>query len=258
MPANAVPDANAMPDANAPTAAPVPPLSPPEMHSQMPLIVVINGASGGHARGTSEDSVRNFLHEAGHPHELHVARQPRALPERVRVAAQAAQQRGGVLVAVGGDGSINLVASQAWRMGLPMGVIPQGTFNYFARAHGISQDAEAAMRQLLDGVRHRRVRPVQVGLLNEHVFLVNASLGLYPQLLADRELFKQRFGRSRWVAAWAAVATALRGPRYLQLRLGTPGAGETTVRTPTLFVGNNPLQLDQLGMPEAPWVGQGA
>jgi diacylglycerol kinase family enzyme len=56
-------------------------------------------------------------------------------------------------------------------------VLPQGTFNYFSRTHGIPLDTTDATRALLAGM----IRPVQVGLLNDRVFLVNASLGLYPR-----------------------------------------------------------------------------
>ena len=51
---------------------------------------------------------------------------------------------------------------------------------------------------------------MQVGLLNDRPFLVNASLGLYPQLLEDREAFKQKFGRSRLVALWSGLVTLMR------------------------------------------------
>jgi diacylglycerol kinase family enzyme len=78
------------------------------------------------------------------------------------------------------------------------------------------------------------------------VFLVNASLGLYPELLQDREAYKARFGRSRWVAFVAGCATLLRAQRRLRLHIEM---GETArdVQTLTLFMGNNRLQLQQLG-----------
>jgi diacylglycerol kinase family enzyme len=57
--------------------------------------------------------------------------------------------------------------------------------------------------------------PVQVAGINDRVFLVNASLGLYPDLLEDREAYKARFGRSRWVAFVAGCATLLRAQRKL-------------------------------------------
>jgi len=62
-------------------------------------------------------------------------------------------------------------------------------------ANGIRQDIQAPTRALLNA----RVEPVQVGRLNDQVFLVNASLGLYPHLLEDREAAKEVHGRSRVV-----------------------------------------------------------
>ena len=90
-------------------------------------------------------------------------------------------------------------------------------------------------------------RQVQVGLLNGRLFLVNASLGLYPQLLEDREAYKQRFGRSRLVALWSGLVTLLRAPRQLSLRLEYEGRVRD-LRAPTLVVGNNRLQLEHIGI----------
>lgn len=124
-----------------------------------------------------------------------------------------------------------------------MGVVAQGTFNYFARTHGIPSDPADATRQLLQWSPW----PVQVAAINDRVFLVNASLGLYPDLLEDREAYKARFGRSRWVAFWAASATLLRTQRRLRLHI-EQGANARDVQALTLFVGNNRLQLGQLGV----------
>ena len=88
--------------------------------------------------------------------------------------------------------------------------------------------------------------PVQVARINDRVFLVNASLGLYPELLEDREAYKARFGRSRWVAFVAACATLLRAQRRLRLHIEMGGTARD-VQTLTLFVGNNRLQLQQVG-----------
>jgi diacylglycerol kinase family enzyme len=123
-----------------------------------------------------------------------------------------------------------------------MGVVPQGTFNYFARTHGIPSDPGEAARLLMSAVP----APVQVAAINDRVFLVNASLGLYPDLLQDREAYKARFGRSRWVAFVAACATLLRAQRRLRLHIEM-GDSARDVRTLTLFIGNNRLQLQQFG-----------
>lgn len=230
----------------------------PAVRPRMPLRVVLNAASGRHAKGEVEAVLRAALGAAGLPHTLHVARRPRQLAALSQAAAAAAEAEQGALVVAGGDGTINTVATQAWRRGLPLGVVPQGTFNYFGRANGLSQEAPRALEALLDALREQRVRPVQAGLLNGQLFLVNASLGLYPQVLQDREAFKQRYGRSRWVAAGAGLRTLLRPHRELRLWLQLGDDPARAVQTPTLFVGNNPLQMARLGLPGAERVGAGA
>ena len=113
----------------------------------------------------------------------------------VRDAAQAALADGGLVVAAGGDGTINAVASAALRAGVPLGVVPMGTFNYFSREHGLALDPEAAVQDMLQALRNGDLRPVQVGFVNRRMFVVNASVGLYPKMLADREMASRRFGR---------------------------------------------------------------
>jgi diacylglycerol kinase family enzyme len=115
--------------------------------------------------------------------------------------------------------------------------------NYFARTHGVGSDKEQAMQIVLKAA----AKPVQVATVNQHVFLVNASLGLYPTLLEDREAYKARFGRSRLVALGAACATLLRAHRQLRLHIEL-GTQMHDVRTTTVFVGNNRLQLAQVGV----------
>ena len=168
---------------------------------------------------------------------------PAALAQVAHQAATLALATRTAVVAVGGDGTLNTVAQAAHALGCPMGVVPQGTFNYFARTHGIPSDPADATRQLLQWSPW----PVQVAAINDRVFLVNASLGLYPDLLEDREAYKARFGRSRWVAFWAASATLLRAQRLLRLHI-EQGASARDVQALTLFVGNNRLQLQQLGV----------
>ncbi|MCY7309110.1 MAG: diacylglycerol kinase, partial [Rhodoferax sp.] len=136
--------------------------------------------------------------------------------------------------------------------GCIFGVLPQGTFNYFSRTHGIPFDTAEAIQLLLTA----RAHPVQVGLINDRVFLVNASIGLYPQMLEDREAYKAQFGRSRPVAMLAALVTLL--GQHRQLRLSIQQAGQPRdLRTPTLFIGNNLLQLQQIGIAEARALEQG-
>ncbi|KQW50834.1 MULTISPECIES: diacylglycerol kinase family protein [unclassified Roseateles] len=211
-----------------------------------PFFVVFNHASGRGDRDEVGPAVEAACATAGRRCELFPVDRPARLPEIARRAVQRAREAGGTVVAAGGDGTINGVAQAVLGSGCRFGVLPRGTFNYFSRTHGIPQDLDGALRVLLteDAVA------VQVGLVNERVFLVNASLGLYPQLLEEREAWKQQFGRSRLVALGAGVRTLMRGHRSLRLII-EQGGQSRQVRTATLFVGNNALQMEQVGLPEA-------
>ncbi|WP_332814959.1 diacylglycerol/lipid kinase family protein [Ramlibacter sp.] len=207
------------------------------------LFLLVNPGSGATDLARKREILESVFREAGRPFRFASLDSTADLSRACAAAAAQACECGGALVGVGGDGTLNTVAQAAWQHDCTMGVLPQGTFNLFAREHGIPQELEAAARALL----RSRPEPVQVGEVNGHLFLVNASLGLYPQLLQDREAFKQQFGRHRWVAAIAGLKTIFEWRRQLALEIELDGE-RTVLRTPTLFVGNNRLQLDRIGM----------
>ena len=209
------------------------------------FLVVINPGSGVHDTQQTRSLLERVFSECGRKFEFVPVAEPQALDKASDNAAADAAKNGGVLVAVGGDGTINTVAQAAWRAGCVLGVLPQGTFNYFGRSLGIPQDLEAAARALVRG----RPEAIQVGDVNGRLFLVNASLGLYPQLLQDREAFKKQFGRHRWVAMLSGLVTVFKWRRQLTLDIDLDGK-RTALTTPTLFVGNNHLQFAQIGIDE--------
>jgi diacylglycerol kinase family enzyme len=213
----------------------------PEIDLASPLQFVINAAAGSSDAEAKREVVEAALRAGGRRGDLLFCSPAELTCVSDQAATRAIATRTAV-VAVGGDGTLNTVAQAAHAAGCAMGVVPQGTFNYFARTHGIPAAPANAVRQLLRSVP----APVQVAGINERVFLVNASLGLYPDLLEDREAFKARFGRSRWVAFVAACATLLRAQRRLQLHIEMCGKVRD-MQTLTLFVGNNRLQLQQFG-----------
>ena len=218
----------------------------PEVDPMAPLQFVINAAVGSADADTKREVIETALLAAGRSGVLQFSRPTELAGVAHEAVARAIALRTAV-VAVGGDGTLNTVAQAAHAAGCAMGVVPQGTFNYFARTHGIPADPAEAVRLLL----HSVPQPVQLAAVNDRVFLVNASVGLHPELLEDREVYKARFGRNRWVAFGAAAMTLLRAQRQLRLQIEL-NASVRDVRTLTLFVGNNRLQLERLGVrPEA-------
>lgn len=222
------------------------------------ITVILNAASGHHDAAKAAEEIQAGLDEAGCACRLIVAQGADEVERQAR--AVLAQSSAGpapdgtsgeppprpVLVAAGGDGTINLLAGLALEAGVTFGLIPLGTFNYLARDLGIPLGPRAAAAALATGVRRR----IHVGRVNGHVFLNNASFGLYRQLLEEREAFKQRFGRYRIVAALAALVTVARFSKVYTLRLDVDGS-PATIRTPMLFFGLNSLQFENLGMDAA-------
>ncbi len=216
--------------------------------------------------GADFDLVRAKLEGAfaAHSHDVvwHVPDQRGDIVELACQAVRDAQADGGLVVAAGGDGTINAVASAALQAGVPMGVVPMGTFNYFSREHGLALDPEIAVQDMLHAMERSDMRPVQVGFVNERMFVVNAAVGLYPRLLAEREMASKRFGRSRMVAILSSVWSMFRpagGRRWRVIMRSYEGAQAQQEEhlVTTLFVGNNPLQLGRMGLTQAQSVADG-
>lgn len=222
-----------------------------------PLHLIVNPRSGRHHGGPDELTRRLAAELPPGARRWHVyqPRTPAGLPALAARVVARAQADGGVVIAAGGDGTLNTVVQALWEHEIPFGALPQGTFNFFGRQHGLSADGAQALAQLLDALDGGSVRPVQLGWIGGRVFLVNASLGLYPELLEEREAMKRRRGRSQWVARLAGLASLMRPHRRWRLHLTRTDLDGRRHReqreATTLFVGNNPLQLRQVGLSDA-------
>jgi diacylglycerol kinase family enzyme len=75
--------------------------------------------------------------------------------------------------------------------------------------------------------------------VNGQIFLNNSSLGLYPDIVRDREKQQTRLGRGKWLAAAWATIGALRRYPFLSVRLTLDDGHEQARRTPFVFIGNN-------------------
>ena len=154
---------------------------------------------------------------------------------------QAMDQKCPVIVAGGGDGTLNAVASRLVGTSTLLGILPLGTLNHFARDLGIPLDPYEALAVIAAG-NHAAV---DVGEVNGHFFLNNSSLGLYPDIVRDRERQQHRLGRGKWVAFVWAVWGALRRFPFLTVRLSVDDEAAVH-RTPFVFVGNNAYQMQGL------------
>ncbi|TFW31655.1 diacylglycerol/lipid kinase family protein [Massilia horti] len=194
------------------------------------VAVIINGRAGNGHDDAALDAVQAQFHAAGLEAAITLAQDGAQMIEAARTALD---DGAALVVAGGGDGTVNAVASVMAGSGVAFGVLPLGTLNHFAKDLGIPLALEQAVRVLADG----RPTEVDVGEVNGRIFLNNSGLGLYPDIVHQREK-QQRLGRGKWPAVlWATLAALWRYP-FLSIRLAVDGQ-RLARRTPFVFIGNN-------------------
>jgi diacylglycerol kinase family enzyme len=154
------------------------------------------------------------------------------------MAREAAKSPCLAVVACGGDGTVNAVASALVGSETPLGVLPLGTLNHFAKDLKLPLEVKDAVAAIATGV----TTAVDVAQVNGRIFVNNSSLGLYPQMVRGREQ-EQRLGRSKWTGLfWAALAVLRRLP-ILTVALQSEDGTKLVRRTPLLFIGNNAYEM---------------
>jgi diacylglycerol kinase family enzyme len=209
--------------------------------------VIINAASGAGTRLDAEGILHTDLqHEleqmftaGGAQATVHMAHSG---DEIDKLAQRAADSDAEIVVAGGGDGTINSVASAVVGTAKTLGVLPLGTLNHFAKDMKIPLDLAEAVKAIIDG----QTVKVDIGEFNGRIFLNNSSLGLYPSMVRERQK-QERLGSGKWPAfIWAALAVLRRYP-FLDIRLQVDGNALTT-RAPFLFIGNNEYEMETLNV----------
>ena len=195
------------------------------------ITCILNGSAGSHGAGKLRERIAELFASRGARATILVAQNGKQIPE---LAKRALEQQSSVIVAVGGDGTVNCVAAVVLDSQAVLGVIPAGTLNHFAKDLGIPVDLPAAVETLLSG----EVGRVDVGEVNGRIFLNNSSLGLYPAIVRQREDLRKK-GHAKWSAFVAASVFALL--RYQHLHVEVHGDDGTPVEeeTPFVFIGNN-------------------
>lgn len=145
------------------------------------------------------------------------------------------------LIAAGGDGTVRLTAQLATQVHLPLGILPLGTLNHFAKDLGLPIGLAEAAKVIANEVFVK----VDYCTVNEQVFLNNASIGIYPAIVTDREKTQHLWGK--WIAAFKASLTAIHENKNLSCTINTP-EGNWEFLSPLIFAGNNMYDVHSSGL----------
>jgi YegS/Rv2252/BmrU family lipid kinase len=151
-----------------------------------------------------------------------------------RAIKEAVATQPDAIVVGGGDGTLSTAAAVLAGGNIPLGILPLGTLNHFAKDLCIPLDLKQAIAVISAG--HRVA--VDIGRVNDHVFINNSSLGLYARAVAERETHRGRLGIGKWLAMGLAVLNVFRRFSRMTVLIDSPH-GVTKWTTPLVVVGNN-------------------
>lgn len=164
---------------------------------------------------------------------------PDQLTEAVRNAVEEGATR---IAAAGGDGTVAAAAAAIAGTEVELVVIPSGTLNHFARDHGIPTDLDEACAIAEAG----RIEAVDVGRVNDRLFLNTSSVGVYANFVRVRERLEPRFGY--WLSSALAMVRTFARVQPFHVWFESD-AVQRSYETPLVFVavGERELKRPHLG-----------
>ena len=195
------------------------------------LTVILNPASGS-ANGLDASRIKAmFAAEGANAVVVTVDQAENALRDAVSA-------RGRAVVAAGGDGTVSSVAAVLAGSRVPLGVLPVGTLNHFAKDLKLPMNPAEAVKTIVAA----HVTQVDVGYVNSRIFINNSSIGIYPSIVERREALR-REKRNKWIALAIATAEVLNGKNELLVSV-VANEQRVVTKTPFLFVGNNEYAVE--------------
>jgi diacylglycerol kinase family enzyme len=179
------------------------------------------------------------------------------------LAADAASAGYGLVITLGGDGTVNEAVNGLLRPSRPpaappaLAALPGGSANVFARALGLAPDPVDATGQVLSALAAGRFRSIGLGLADDRYFTFNSGMGLDAEVVRAVE-GRRAHGRSVSPALYMRMAGRqfwrLTDRRTPAMHLGSPAPGDAdgtplfwcTVSntSPWTYVGRRPVQTN--------------
>jgi diacylglycerol kinase family enzyme len=206
----------------------------PEGESRRRMLIIVNPYAT-----TVSDRLRNLVVYALQGRFEVDAVDTEARGHATELCREAAHEGYDVVVAFGGDGTVNEAANGLLGSPTPLCCLPGGSANVFAKMLGIPGDVVDATEHLLAMADDWRPRKVDLGVVNGRCFTFASGLGLDASVVERVDAnprMKARLGP--YFFTWVAVRTLMR--RYLLTppRLEVEVQGERTLRGVTAIVQN--------------------
>lgn len=144
-----------------------------------------------------------------------------------------------IIIAAGGDGTISTVASRLINADIPLGIIPLGTLNHFAKDLNIPLNLEDAIKV----IGENNIIKVDMGSVNDRFFINNSSVGIYPKVVRKRDKHFQRLGGRKWIAMIYAFINTFKKLPLLDVKINSK-AEKIYCTTPFVFIGNNKYEMN--------------
>ncbi|MFN5319128.1 MAG: diacylglycerol/lipid kinase family protein [Bacteroidia bacterium] len=141
------------------------------MSTDKSFLFIVNPISGGRDKRNIIRKIEHFAHENGLNFRIEV---PESSLKTKQYAQEAVSNKTFAVVACGGDGTVNDVASQLVHTETLLGIIPMGSGNGLAREMGLPFDVEKAIKLL---AKHEHLALIDSGQVNEHFFVNIAGIG---------------------------------------------------------------------------------
>lgn len=192
---------------------------------------------GGTFRTTDMDAyakkAEQVFRDAGHEIECELVGSKHIVPALERAAEE--RDVDGLIVG-GGDGTISAAAGIAWKTGLPLGVVPAGTMNLFARSLKLPLDIWAVLGVLADG----EVMSVDIGTADGRPFVHQFSAGMHARMVRLRERMNYASRVGKLAANIRASIGVMLDPPQFEVMFDADGHREHRLVS-AINVSNNPF-----------------
>lgn len=195
----------------------------------MNVHVILNPAAGFSSADGLEEVQASFARHRQVECSIHLIRHPAMIK---RFVAEAMERGAEIIVAGGGDGTVSSVVNLIAEKNVVLGVLPLGSLNHFAKDLNIPLDLNDAIDVICSG----RTAAMDLGQVNDRLFVNNVSIGAYPKALHLRDRWRPYVGK--WPAMALAFLVMLLNLSWLPLLLEFGGKSKRQL-VPLLLVGNN-------------------